>query len=244
MLPNMKLTIDRRTGLNRFLASWKSADDPRLGNYTLRIDPAGSPQLILYEGQVPWFRVGHWNGIRLSDGLSHSEWNFRDGTQGCERKPGSLICSKGEGFVKLEKKSGYMAPEYAMQGLYSTKSNDFSFGVLLLEIISSRKNIECINGTQYGSCGMMEELDIVDPALCQPFSTDEVSQCIHIGLLCVREAATERPTMSDVIFMLANETTLPPPPNTPAFTFHYADSSKSSGAVSWNRVSITALEAC
>ncbi|KAF3455684.1 hypothetical protein FNV43_RR00326 [Rhamnella rubrinervis] len=85
-------------------------------------------------------------------------------------------------------------------------------------------------------------LDVVDPALCQPFSTDEVSRCIHIGLLCVREAATGLPTMSDVIFLLANETTLPTP-NTPSFTFQYADSSKSSGAVSWNRVSITALEA-
>jgi serine/threonine protein kinase len=35
--------------------------------------------------------------------------------------------------------SGYMAPEYAMKGLYSTKSDVFSFGVLLLEIISGRK---------------------------------------------------------------------------------------------------------
>ncbi|KAF3457324.1 hypothetical protein FNV43_RR01981 [Rhamnella rubrinervis] len=626
-LPNMKLGLDRRTGLNRFLTSWKSEDDPRMGNYTLRIDPAGSPQMFLYRGQVPLFRLGHWNGIRLSGFLvfksdpvyydsfvnndkeislmwnvynvsilsrivvdesgfvqryvwyqqehgwkqflsaptepcdeyghcgafglcdpnnttffectclpgfepkSLSEWNFRDGTHGCVRKPGSLMCSKGEGFVKLEnvkppdtsqvvvinglsleacekeclrscnctayasaniseggsgclawhgdlmdtriftpggqdfylrvderelaqyaKKSkgsvatkririimvvlgviifiiisfiaywfakrkrkghqkllsnanitsqasptaekieesgtrpdlplfdlttlitatdnfstrnmlghggfgsvykgqlvngqeiavkrlskhsgqgmhefmnevtviaklqhrnlvrllgyciheeekmliyeylpnksldhfifdasmnpkisdfgmakmfgedqiqantnrvvgtyGYMAPEYAMQGLYSTKSDVFSFGVLLLEIITSRKNTECINGSQFPNLiGHVWELwndgrvlDIVDPALCQPFSTDEVSRCTHIGLLCVQEAATQRPTMSDVIFMLANETPLPPP-NTPAITFHYADSSKSSGATSWNRVSITALEA-
>ena len=37
-------------------------------------------------------------------------------------------------------KSGYMAPEYAMEGLYSIKSDVFSFGVLLLEILSGRKN--------------------------------------------------------------------------------------------------------
>ncbi|KAF3455592.1 hypothetical protein FNV43_RR00226 [Rhamnella rubrinervis] len=170
-LPNMKLGLDRRTGLNWFLTSWKSEDDPRIGNYTLRIDPAGSPQMFLYRGQVPLFRLGHWNGMRLSGFLvftsdpvyydsfvnndkeisiikrmdgnnscqsprshvtnmdiavhlvsviltilpflnalvlpgfepkSPSEWNFRDGTHGCVRKPGSLICSKGEGFVKLE----------------------------------------------------------------------------------------------------------------------------------------------
>ena len=87
-------------------------------------------------------------------------------------------------------------------------------------------------------------MDIVDPALCQPFSTNEVSRCIHIGLLCVQDAATERPTMSDVIFMLANETTLPPP-NPPAFNFQYTQSPKSlsGGAVSLNSVSITTLEA-
>ncbi|KAF3455603.1 hypothetical protein FNV43_RR00237 [Rhamnella rubrinervis] len=120
---------------------------------------------------------------------------------------------------------GYMSPEYAMQGLYSIKSDIFSFGVLVWEFWNDGRVLE-----------------IVDP-LCQQFSTDEVSRCIHIGLLCVQEAAIERPTMSDVIFMLVNETTLPPP-NTPAFTFQYADSSKSisGGAVSLNTVSITTLE--
>ncbi|KAF3457341.1 hypothetical protein FNV43_RR01998 [Rhamnella rubrinervis] len=147
---------------------------------------------------------------------------------------------------------GYMSPEYAMQGLYSTKSDIFSFGVLVLEIISGRKNTEFINGSHFPILiGHVWELwneggvlGIVDPALCQPFSTDEISRCIHIGLLCVQEAAVERPTVSDVIFMLANETTLPPP-NTHAFAFHYTDSSisMSGGAVSLNRVSITTLEA-
>ena len=36
--------------------------------------------------------------------------------------------------------SGYMAPEYAMEGLYSTKSDVFSYGVLTLEIISGKRN--------------------------------------------------------------------------------------------------------
>jgi serine/threonine protein kinase len=36
--------------------------------------------------------------------------------------------------------SGYMSPEYAMHGEFSKKSNVYSFGVLVLEIISGKKN--------------------------------------------------------------------------------------------------------
>ena len=36
--------------------------------------------------------------------------------------------------------SGYMAPEYAFEGLFSIKSDVFSFGVLVLEIISGKKS--------------------------------------------------------------------------------------------------------
>ncbi|XP_060669514.1 G-type lectin S-receptor-like serine/threonine-protein kinase At1g11410 isoform X2 [Ziziphus jujuba] len=153
---------------------------------------------------------------------------------------------------------GYMSPEYAMQGLYSTNSDVFSFGVLLLEIITGRKNTDRINGSPFPNLighiwKLWKEgrvLDIVDPTLCQPFSAqEEVSKCIHIGLLCVQESPTDRPTMSAVILMLANETTLPLP-NTPAFIFrrnayHNAESStsRSGEAISSNSITITTLEA-
>ena len=38
--------------------------------------------------------------------------------------------------------SGYMAPEYAMRGQFSVKSDVFSFGVLILEIVSGKKNTD------------------------------------------------------------------------------------------------------
>ena len=47
--------------------------------------------------------------------------------------------------------SGYMSPEYAMQGLFSVKSDVFSFGVLILEIVSGRKNTSFYNDEQYYS---------------------------------------------------------------------------------------------
>jgi serine/threonine protein kinase len=44
--------------------------------------------------------------------------------------------------------SGYMAPEYAMRGLYSIKSDVFSFGVLVLEIVTGRRNGGLYNSDQ------------------------------------------------------------------------------------------------
>ena len=43
-------------------------------------------------------------------------------------------------FSIMISRSGYMAPEYAAKGLFSVKSDVFSFGVLLLEIICGKRN--------------------------------------------------------------------------------------------------------
>jgi hypothetical protein len=65
-LPNMKIGIDRKTGLNRILTSWKSRDDPGTGNWSYKIHTNGSPQLFLYNGNVLRWRSGHWTGVGWS----------------------------------------------------------------------------------------------------------------------------------------------------------------------------------
>ncbi|KAH7838740.1 hypothetical protein Vadar_030504 [Vaccinium darrowii] len=355
LLPYFKFGVDRKSGLNRFVTSWKSRDDPGLGEYSFKMDLNGSPQLFLYKGsdvlwrqdevtlsysirnasifskmvlnesgkieRLTWHDNEHqWDrfasapkdqcdsynycgpngncdpsnaGMGLFDcsclpgfePKSASDWYLREGSGGCVRKRGGHVCGYGEGFVKVvrakvpntwmarvnksiaglkeceleclrnctcngyasadvshgdgsggcvmwfgdlidtrvfpsggqdfyvrvdaveleeknealcliyvgkettsqllfcpifrtifevttfsweegqggsysglcycsfashillillvrgeEKKSGYMSPEYAMEGLFSIKSDVFSFGVLLLEIISGRKN--------------------------------------------------------------------------------------------------------
>ncbi|KAL6333446.1 hypothetical protein AAG906_028631 [Vitis piasezkii] len=113
---------------------------------------------------------------------------------------------------------GYMSPEYAMEGLFSTKSDVYSFGVLLLEIITGRKN-------------KGKALDIIDLSLEKSYPTDEVLRCIQIGLLCVQESVTDRPTMLTIIFMLGNNSALPFPKR-PAFiskTTHKGEDLSSSG---------------
>ncbi|XP_024178197.2 G-type lectin S-receptor-like serine/threonine-protein kinase RKS1 [Rosa chinensis] len=75
MLPFMKIGLKRRSGLNRFLTSWKSQDDPGTGNFSARIDPDGFPQLFLYNGQAPRWRAGSWIGHRWS-GIPEMTRNF------------------------------------------------------------------------------------------------------------------------------------------------------------------------
>ncbi|RHN62557.1 putative protein kinase RLK-Pelle-DLSV family [Medicago truncatula] len=149
---------------------------------------------------------------------------------------------------------GYMSPEYAMQGRYSTKSDVFSYGVLLLEIIAGKRNTHCETGRDspnlIGHVWTLwtegKALDMVDQALNHYYSSAIVLRCIQIGLLCVQENAINRPSMLDVVFMLCNETPLCPPQK-PAFLFNVRqdlpESSTSGGGSSINELTETTISA-
>ncbi|XP_048226209.1 G-type lectin S-receptor-like serine/threonine-protein kinase SD1-1 isoform X2 [Ricinus communis] len=121
---------------------------------------------------------------------------------------------------------GYMAPEYVVFGKFSVKSDVFSFGVILLEVVSGKKSNTCYsNDISLNLIGHIWDLwkedrvlEIVDPSLRDSSSlhTQELYRCIQIGLLCVQETASDRPNMPSVVLMLNGETTLPSP-NQPAF---------------------------
>ncbi|KAJ7962987.1 putative Receptor protein kinase [Quillaja saponaria] len=120
---------------------------------------------------------------------------------------------------------GYMSPEYAMSGVVSIKTDVFSYGVLLLEIVTGKKNNNCyqtdgpINLIGYAWQLWIEgrASELIDPILGGSCSPSEVLRCIHIGLLCVQEKATERPTMLNVVSFLSSEIIQLAQPNQPAF---------------------------
>ncbi|KAH7836393.1 hypothetical protein Vadar_000712 [Vaccinium darrowii] len=62
VLPYLRFGVDRKSGLNRFVTSWKSRDDPGLGEYSFKIDLNGSPQGFLYKGSDVLWRAGPWMG--------------------------------------------------------------------------------------------------------------------------------------------------------------------------------------
>ncbi|KAE9618637.1 hypothetical protein Lal_00047429 [Lupinus albus] len=106
---------------------------------------------------------------------------------------------------------GYMAPEYALCGQYSVKSDVFSFGVLVLEIVSGRKrssirhgeNVEDLLSFAWRNWRAGTVANIVDSTLTNVSET-EIMRCIHIGLLCIQENVADRPTMGAIILMHNN----------------------------------------
>ncbi|OMO80459.1 S-locus glycoprotein [Corchorus olitorius] len=66
LLQGMKLGRNLITGLDRYLTSWKSPDDPSPGNFTYRYEIGGFPECVLREGSIVRFRPGPWNGVRFS----------------------------------------------------------------------------------------------------------------------------------------------------------------------------------
>ncbi|WOG86156.1 hypothetical protein DCAR_0205357 [Daucus carota subsp. sativus] len=62
----MRLGQDLGNGVDRYLTSWRSADDPSPGNYTMRVSLDGPPQILVRNGSAVQFRFGPWDGVKFS----------------------------------------------------------------------------------------------------------------------------------------------------------------------------------
>ncbi|KAL1537382.1 hypothetical protein AAHA92_29902 [Salvia divinorum] len=119
-----------------------------------------------------------------------------------------------------------MPPEYVLHGQFSIKSDIFSFGVLVLEIISGRRNNNVHNGENvedllsfaWRNWREGTSANVVDLVLRSGSgSMSEMLRCMHIGLLCVQENAAERQTMAAVVIVLSSAPISLAVPTEPAF---------------------------
>ncbi|CAL5335837.1 unnamed protein product [Camellia sinensis] len=160
---------------------------------------------------------------------------------------------------------GCMSPEYAIDGLFSIKSDVFSFGVLVLDIVNGKKNKGFLSsraqpqptwpctgilGRNLTAWRLYKEgksLELIDEALWDSCYQIEMLRSIHVGVLCVQESLKDRPSMSSVVLMLGSEAALPQAKQPGFFTarniLRTGSSSSKEATTTGNEITSTMLSA-
>ncbi|XP_024968792.1 probable receptor-like protein kinase At5g20050 [Cynara cardunculus var. scolymus] len=133
-------------------------------------------------------------------------------------------------LTTLRGTKGYLAPEWLLELGVTEKSDVFSYGMVLLELIGGRRNVTVIDGGselskrkfQYFPKIVTEKLkagrvmEVVDPRLLDLGGIDEkeVKKLVHVALWCIQEKVRRRPSMVEVVKWLEGRVAVEEPPET------------------------------
>ncbi|XP_062231467.1 probable serine/threonine-protein kinase At1g01540 [Phragmites australis] len=158
----------------------------------------------LHEGLEP--KVVH-RDIKSSNILLDRSWNPKVSDFGLAKLLGS---DSNYVTTRVMGTFGYVAPEYASTGMLNERSDVYSFGILIMEIISGRSPVDYARPT--GEVNLVEWLKnmvtnrdyeaILDPKLPEKPSSKALKKALLVALRCVDPDSQKRPKMGHVIHML------------------------------------------
>ncbi|KAF0910597.1 hypothetical protein E2562_003031 [Oryza meyeriana var. granulata] len=178
------------------------------------------------KGRSRWRMMKSWSR-RSSNGNGSIDW-WIDGVRRSSRDwaSGEFVPKSGGAVSSTPSMRGtvcYVAPEYGGGGPLSEKCDIYSFGVLLLVLISGRRPLQVTASpmSEFEKASLISWarhlarvgrlLDLVDPAL-QDVNRDQALLCITVALLCIQRSPSRRPSSEEVLEMLSGEGE---PPNLP-----------------------------
>ncbi|KAK7388467.1 hypothetical protein VNO78_23283 [Psophocarpus tetragonolobus] len=110
--------------------------------------------------------------------------------------------------IPVEGTFGYLAPEYFMHGIVDEKTDVFAFGILLLEIVTGRRPVDSSKqNLLLWAKPLMESgniAELADPRLEDKFDGEQLYRVVLTASYCVRQTATWRPPMSEVLELLTS----------------------------------------
>lgn len=158
----------------------------------------------LHEGLEP--KVVH-RDIKSSNILLDRQWNAKVSDFGLAKLLGS---ESSYVTTRVMGTFGYVAPEYACTGMLNEKSDIYSFGILIMEIITGRNPVDYsrpkgeVNLVDWlkAMVGSRKSEEVVDPKLPEMPASKALKRILLVALRCVDPAAQKRPKMGHVIHML------------------------------------------
>ncbi|CAA0154254.1 putative serine/threonine-protein kinaseRLK-Pelle-RLCK-V family [Arabidopsis thaliana] len=161
----------------------------------------------LHEGLEP--KVVH-RDIKSSNILLDRQWNAKVSDFGLAKLLGS---ESSYVTTRVMGTFGYVAPEYACTGMLNEKSDIYSFGILIMEIITGRNPVDY--SRPQGETNLVDWLksmvgnrrseEVVDPKIPEPPSSKALKRVLLVALRCVDPDANKRPKMGHIIHMLEAE---------------------------------------
>lgn len=197
-----------------------------------------------YNGREACDRLLDWPtrfriAIGMAQGISYFHEQCRNRIIHCDIKPENILldenfCPKVSdfGLAKLMGREasrvvtmvrgtrGYLAPEWVSNRPITVKADVYSYGMLLLEIIGGRRNLDMnydaedffYPGWAFKELGNGRARKIVDRRLQGVVDEEEVERAVKVAMWCIQDEIGMRPSMGEVVRMLEGSVDIEMPP--------------------------------